>query len=170
MKTNKFYILEKQKLIDPMDVVFAITRIRRKSFMENLKMANSKGKDNFILQVEIIIWVNLSSTKKMEGGCINGLANNPIYMKVNFKKVKEMAGERFGGQMEAGMKDSLEMEFKVVMEYCIEKEDIKNMKDLGIMECLTGKELNILKMVKDIKGLSSKINFMEKGYFTKTIQ
>lgn len=81
-----------------------------------------------------------------------------------------MVVEHSGGQMEAGMKDNLEMEYKVVMVSYIEKVGINNMKDHGTMVCLMVRELNSFKMVKNIKELSSKINSMEKVYSTRMIQ
>ena len=83
----------------------------------------------------------------MEEVCINGQENNLIYMKVSLWKEKEMEEAHFGGQMEAGMKDSLEMEYKVVMVSYIEMEELWNMKVLGIMVCSMVKELNILKKI-----------------------
>lgn len=81
-----------------------------------------------------------------------------------------MVEAHFGGLMGAGMKVNLEMEFKVVMEFCIEMEDMLSMKVLGIMECLMEKELSISRMAKNTKDLLKKTNSMEMEYFTKMIQ
>jgi hypothetical protein len=72
--------------------------------------------------------------------------------------------------MEVGMKVNLEMVYKVVMVYYIEMEELLNIKVIGIMVCLMGKEHNSLKMDKNMKVHSKKINFMEMVFFIKMIQ
>jgi len=72
--------------------------------------------------------------------------------------------------MEVGMKVNLEMVYKVVMVYYTEMEELLNIKVLGIMVCLMAKVHNSLKMDKNMKVHSKKINFMEMVYFIKMIQ
>lgn len=105
----------------------------------------------------------------MEEDFINGQENNLIYMKDSLLKVKEMGEELSGGLMEVGIKDNLEMEYKVVTGYYIEMVDMLNIKDLGIMVCLMEKVHNSFRMVKNIKVHSSKINSMEMVYSIKMI-
>jgi|LakMenE01Jun11ns_1017448.scaffolds.fasta_scaffold9662366_1 hypothetical protein len=81
-----------------------------------------------------------------------------------------MVEVHFGGQMEVGMKVNLEMVYKVVMVYYTEMEELLNIKVLGIMVCLMAKVHNSLKMDKNMKVHSKKINFMEMVYFIKMIQ
>lgn len=138
--------------------------------MVNLRMANFKEWDSFTLQVEIIILVNLNSTKKMEEGYISGRENSQIFIKENLLKEREMEEEHFGGLMVVGMKGSLEMEFKAGMEFYIEKEVILSIKDHGIMECLMEKALNSFRMDKNIKVLLNRINSTEMESSIKMIQ
>ena len=105
----------------------------------------------------------------MEEDYINGLENSQICIKVNLWKEKGTEEEHFGGLMEAGIKANLEMESKADMEFCIVMEDMLNMKDLGIMECLMEKGHSFLRMDKSMKGLSNKINFTEMVYSLKMI-
>ena len=68
------------------------------------------------------------------------------------------------------MKVNLETVSKVVMASYIGKEDTDNMKDHGIMECLMEKVFNTLKMDKNTKELSKRINSMDKAFSIKMIQ
>ena len=106
----------------------------------------------------------------MEGDSINGQANSPISMKDNLWKGREMEEEHFGGLMEVGTRDNSETESRVGMVFFIVKEDTENMKDLGIMECLMGREFNILKTDKNTKEPLKRINSMEKESSTKMTQ
>lgn len=105
----------------------------------------------------------------MEEEHIIGQENNQTYMKVNLKVEKDMAEVLFGGLMEVGMKASSNKECKVDMDAYIEKEEINNMKVLGIMECSMVKVFNFLKMVNVLKVHSNKINSMVMEFFTKMI-
>ena len=81
-----------------------------------------------------------------------------------------MEEEHSGGLMVVGMKVNSEMEYKVGREHCIEKEDINNMRDIGIMECSMEREFSISRMVNDMKEHLKKINSMEMEYSTNRIQ
>ena len=81
-----------------------------------------------------------------------------------------MAEELFGGVTEAGMRANLEMECKVDGVPYIERVETVSIKAIGTMECLTERELNTSRMGKGIREHSNKINFMDRVYFTKTIQ
>lgn len=61
----------------------ATIKILKKSSLVNSKMGSLKEWVSFTLQVEITIWENLNSIKRMEGVCISGRANNQIFMKVS---------------------------------------------------------------------------------------
>ena len=76
----------------------------------------------------------------------------------------------FGGPMEVGIRGSLEMEYRVVMEHYLEMEDIKNMKGIGIMGCSMEKAFNSLKMVKSMKEHLKRTSSMEMEYSTKMIR
>lgn len=147
----------------------AITKTLKKLSTGSLKMGNYRAWASCTFLVEIIILENLNLIKRMAEGSISGQENNPIFTRENLSKAKEMVEEHFGGQMEAGMKVSSEMECKVDKESCIERVAILNIKDLGTMACLMGKECNILKMGKSIKVLLSRTNFMEMEFFIRTI-
>lgn len=138
--------------------------------MENLKMDSLKVWENYILPAGTIISESLNLIRKMEGVYINGQESSQIYMKESSWREKEMVVELSGGQMGAGMKDSLEMVFKVVMVHFIEKVDINNMKDLGTTECLMVKAPSSSKTDKNMKEHSKKINSMDKVSSTKMIQ
>ena len=106
----------------------------------------------------------------MEEDYINGQENNLIYMKDNLWKEKETVEEHFGGLTVVGIKVNLEMEYRVDLEYYLDKEDKNNMRDIGIMECLMEKEFNISRMGRDMKEHLRKINSMEMEYFINKIQ
>ena len=138
--------------------------------MDSLKMDNLKVLASYIFQAGTIILGNLNLIKKMEEVYINGQGNSQIFMKASLLKVKEMEEVHFGGLMEVGMKDNLEMEFKVVMVFYIETVVLFNMKDHGIMVCLMEKVFSSFKMDRSMKAPLNKISFMETVYFTKMIQ
>jgi len=81
-----------------------------------------------------------------------------------------MEKELFGGVMAAGMRVTLEMEFKVDGESSIEREESSSTREIGIMECSTAKELSISKTDSATKALSKRINSTGKAYSTRTIQ
>lgn len=138
--------------------------------MDSLKMDNLKVWANYIFRAGTIILDNLNLIKKMEEVYINGQGNSQIFMKASLSRVKEMEEVHFGGLMEVGMKDNLEMEFKVVMVFYIETVVLFNMKDHGIMVCLMEKVSSSFKMDRSMKVPLNKISFMETVYFTKMIQ
>lgn len=133
-------------------------------------MVNFKEWENFIFQVETIISENSNLIKKMEEDYTSGQAKSQIYMKGSLSKEREMEEVLSGGLMEAGMRVSLEMEFKVDMVYFIETVVMFSMKDLGTMECLMERVLNSLKMDRNMKVHLNKINSMEMECFIKMIQ
>jgi hypothetical protein len=108
--------------------------------------------------------------KSKEEEFILGLVNKVMFIKDSSKQEKETAKVLSGGRMVVGMKEILETECKVDGEYFTDKEDIANMKVTGITACLMAKGHNISKTVSDMKEHLNKTNFMEKVYFTKTIQ
>jgi hypothetical protein len=122
------------------------------------------------LQLVTITLDNLNLIKKKEEEDIIGLENSLMFMKENLKQVKETVEEHFGGLMVAGMKVNSKMVYKVVMGCFIDMEDKFSMKVSGIMECLMEKELNSLKMEKDMKDNLRKINSMEMVFSIKMIQ
>jgi hypothetical protein len=150
--------------------VFASLRVPIKSFLENSIMDSCKGKGSCTSQLEITIWENLGSIRKKEEVYITGQGNRAMFIKDSSKRVNAMAEELFGGATEAGMKVNLGMECKVDGVPYTERVETVNMKVIGIMECLTGRELNTSRTGKDIKEHSNKINSMAKVYFTKTTQ
>jgi len=77
--------------------------------MENSTMGNWKDKENCILQLEIIMLDNLGSTKRKEEEYIIGLERKVTCMRDNSKEEKGMDEVHFGGVMEVGMRDNLEM-------------------------------------------------------------
>ena len=75
--------------------------------------------------------VNLKGTKNKEGAFINGKDQMKIYIKVNFKIAKEMEKGYFFGVMAVDIKAILNKEYKMDLELCIEKMEVKNMKGIG---------------------------------------
>lgn len=153
-----------------MEKVFAIIKIPKRLFLGNLKMGSLKVWENFISSVEIITLENSNLIRKMGGECTNGQGNSLIYIRVSLSKVNEMGEVHSGGLMEVGMKGNLEMEYRAVMGFFIEKAGIFNMKAHGTMECLMVKVPNSLKTAKDTKDHSNKTNFTVMVYFSKKIQ
>ena len=101
---------------------------------------------------------------------IIGLEKKVMCMKDNLKLEKETEKEHSGGVTEAGMKDNLETEFNLDGEFYIERVDIDNMKEIGIMVCSMEKVFNTLKMDKDMKELLNKINSTDRVYSIKMIR
>ena len=135
---------------------YATIKTRKKLSSASLRMDNSRAWGSCTLQAGIIISESSSSIRKMEEGFTSGQANNQIFTKANSWKVKETVGALSGGQMEAGMKDSSEMEFKVAMAFYIAKEATKSTKGLGIMECSTERAHNFSRTEKSTKARSKR--------------
>lgn len=83
IKIKILSILAKPKLIDLMAKGYVITRIHKKSSLDNSKMGSWKAWVNCTLPVVITIWDSLNLIKRMEGVCINGQASSQICMKDN---------------------------------------------------------------------------------------
>lgn len=124
----------------------------------------------FISLIKTIILAILKKIKNKEEGFINGIVVMVIYMKENFKTVKEMEKVYFYGPMEADMKVFSKMVYKMVLGLCIEKMEVNNMKEIGQMECSMVREYNISRQDKYIVVILSKINFMGKVLFIRKIQ
>lgn len=133
-------------------------------------MGNFKGKESFTLQLVIIILVNLDLIKNKVEEFIIGLVKKVTFMKVSLKLENVMVEALSGGVTEAGMKENSKMEFKVDGVFFIDKEEIDNMKEIGITVCLMEKVLNISKTVSVIKEHSKKINSTDKVSSIKMTQ
>jgi len=169
-KMLKSSILDKQKSIVLMERVSASSKIHIKLSTDNSIMVSLKVRENFTLQLETTMLVNLDLIKRKVEEFILGLEKKAMFIKDSLRREKEMVEVLFGGQMEAGMKEISEMVFKVDGEFFIEKEGIVNTKVTGIMVCLMEKAPSISKMVSDMKVPLSKISSMVKVYFIKMIR
>ena len=136
--------------------------------MGSSTMDSLKDMENFTLQREITILASLDLIRKKVEEFILGQANKVTCMRENSKLEKETGEELSGGQMVAGTKETLEMEFKVVGECFIEKEGIENTRATGIMGCLMAKAHNTSKTANAMKVHLNKTSSMVKEYFTKT--
>jgi hypothetical protein len=150
--------------------VFASSRIPIKSFTDSSIMGNSKVKVNFISQQGIIIWASSGSIRKKEEVYILGLANRATFTKENSRQERGMVKERFGGAMVVGMKETLEMEFKVDGVFSIVREESDSMKETGITACLMVKGPNNTKTANATKAPSKRINSTVKEFSTKMTQ
>jgi len=86
-------------------------------------MDSLKDMESFTLQQEITILVSLDLIRRKVGEFILGQANKVMYTRANSKLEKETEEEHSGGQMVAGTKETLEMEFKVDGVYYTDKEE-----------------------------------------------
>ena len=93
-----------------------------------------------------------------------------MFTRDSSRQGRETGKEHFGGVMAAGMRVTLEMEFKVDGESSIEREESNSTREIGITACLTAKELNISKTDSATKVLSKRINSTGKAYSTRTTQ
>lgn len=166
----KQYTQDKQKQIGHMEKDYAFLKTHIKLSTANFIMDNYKAKDNYILLLEIIMQVNSDLIKKKAEAHIIGQESNLMCIKESLKEENVMEEERFGGQMEVGMKAISKMGCKVDSEYYIDKVEINNIREFGTMVCSMVKEFNTSTTVKDIKVVSNRTSSMEMVYFTKMIQ
>jgi len=131
-------------------------------------MDSLKDMESFTLQQEITILVNLDLIRRKVEEFILGQASKVMYTRANSRLEKETVEELSGGQMVAGTKETLEMEFKVGGEYFIGKEDIDNTRVIGIMVCLMAKVHNTSRTVNAMKVHSNRTSSTVKEYSTKT--
>ena len=93
-----------------------------------------------------------------------------MFTRDSSRQGRETGKEHFGGVMAAGMRVTLEMEFKVDGESSIEREESNSTREIGITACSTAKELSISKTDSATKVPSKRINSTGKAYSTRTIQ
>jgi hypothetical protein len=133
-------------------------------------MDSWKDKENFTSPLETTIWDSSDLIRRRAGESIIGLERRVTYMRGSLRLVSVTEEELFGGVMEVGMRDSLEMVCRVVGEFCIVREGIANMRVTGTTVCLMVRVFSISRMDSDMRALLNRISSMETEYFTRMIR
>ena len=133
-------------------------------------MVSLKVMENFILQLETIMWDSLDLIRRKEEVSILGLESRAMSMKENSREERGMEKELSGGQMAAGTKVSSEMEYNPAGECYTVKVGIDSTRVTGTTVCSMAREPNTSRTVSVTKAHSNKTNSTETVYSTKTTQ